>query len=274
MQTQPDKKPAQARFMYLYGGIAPMITSLITPCTLYLGLRKTPHLSDVQRSKELFMEASRQFLSAATGVIFYFTGGELARLWQKHQGSSKSEASTQMQKFVSGLIVSFIGYAFVRPVVQAKFINHVSGREPIAVVKPIEKLLQAIEKTPGGGKPFLFVSGISLLALLAKVCHTVAHRVTATKPQAATPQTTTLPTPVLNQARPVLNPMTAAARSVTLSHPPNLNTISSPLPSRPFQVPAAFPAITAPASRASYPAAGFSYPVSPALARPISPVHI
>jgi hypothetical protein len=114
--------PAQARFVYWFNGLFPILTSIITPLTVYRKVLRKPNISDVQRYNDLLQEVSRQFVSGTIGLISYFGGGVLTRglmetIW-KRSGSSGSESTPEdnhLKMLIGGQVLSFIGYSFVRP---------------------------------------------------------------------------------------------------------------------------------------------------------------
>jgi hypothetical protein len=125
--NDPDQKPPsqQDRSLFWFVGLFPILTSIVTPLTLYYKVKKKPNASDIQRYNDLLQEFCRQVVSGTVGLLSYFGGGGLTRALANLMPSHKKEASDQLaeqkdqhDKMVKGgMILSFVGYGLVRPFV-------------------------------------------------------------------------------------------------------------------------------------------------------------
>jgi hypothetical protein len=128
--------PQQARFVYLFGGLFPIITSVVTPLSVYRKVLKKPNASDIQRYNDLLQEVSRQLVSGSIGIISYFSGGALANGLQKlfhkktdQESSQNTSGSQYVRMFVGGHLLSFVGYSFIRPAIQTDLLYLVRLKE-------------------------------------------------------------------------------------------------------------------------------------------------
>lgn len=123
--TSDTTSSSQAQFVYWFNGLFPILTSIITPLTVYRKVLRKPNVSDVQRYNDLLQEVSRQFVSGTIGLISYFGGGELTRgllkiIWKPSGSPSESNdkpnrSDNSLKMLIGGQVLSFIGYSFVRP---------------------------------------------------------------------------------------------------------------------------------------------------------------
>ena len=105
----------QARFVYLFNGLAPVATSIVTPAVTWLQLQHKP-LPEEQRKLLFIQECARQLVSCTIGLVTYFGG---AMLTGKLMGKSPNKSLAQI---VGGTVISFLGYGFLRPLVSTELI--------------------------------------------------------------------------------------------------------------------------------------------------------
>lgn len=120
--------PAQASFVYWLNGLAPVVTSIVTPLATYWTLRKKPDQTVIQKYNQQINEVVRQFVSGSVGLMGYFGGGETTKGLLYGAGKlfpdamKLDEASKQVLMIVGGTFISFVGYAFVRPKISTELI--------------------------------------------------------------------------------------------------------------------------------------------------------
>lgn len=126
--------PAQARFLYLFKGFAPVATNIVTPMMVAYRLREAP-LSRDKRQEIIMQEVARQLVSGCIGLLFYFGGGALTRKLLertlRHVGKGMGEAGKQIAMTVGATAAEFLGYGFVRPLVSTDLIVHWLQRKPL-----------------------------------------------------------------------------------------------------------------------------------------------
>jgi hypothetical protein len=120
--NSPSEKllsPQQALFVYWFNGLFPILTSIVTPLTVYRKVLKKPNASDIQRYNDLLQEVSRQLVSGTIGLVSYFSGGALTRqllnLFPEKQNGQHHNDDQHVKMIVGGSVLSFIGYSFLRP---------------------------------------------------------------------------------------------------------------------------------------------------------------
>lgn len=108
----------QARFIYLFKGLAPVATSVVTPLMVRAGLRNQP-LPDAKKRDIVMQEVARQVVSASIGLMFYFGGGAVTRkvlnAALQRTGRAWAESTRQVLMIVGATAAEFAGYGFVRP---------------------------------------------------------------------------------------------------------------------------------------------------------------
>lgn len=120
--------PAQASFVYWLNGLAPILTSIVTPLATYWTLRKKPDKTVIQKYNQQVNEVVRQFVSGTVGLVGYFGGGETTKGLLNGLGglfkgpAPMSESTKQVCMIVGGTVISFIGYAFIRPKISTELI--------------------------------------------------------------------------------------------------------------------------------------------------------
>lgn len=136
--------PQQASFIYWLNGLAPVATNIVTPLVVFHKMSKT-NVSEVVKYNQQINEIGRQFVSGTIGLLSYFGGGELTRgllnlVFGRNQGISgngpgtgMNEASRQIAMTVGGVIMSFIGFAFIRPLISTSLICQFLKAEGVQV---------------------------------------------------------------------------------------------------------------------------------------------
>jgi hypothetical protein len=106
---------SQQRFLFWFNGLAPVATNVVTPLVTYAQLRHKV-VSPMERRSLVVQETVRQVLSGVIGVTTYFGGAWLTgRMMGSH-------AAKSLGQIVGGTVASFIGYAFIRPLVSTELI--------------------------------------------------------------------------------------------------------------------------------------------------------
>jgi hypothetical protein len=163
--------PAQASFVYWLNGLAPVLTSIVTPLATYWTLRKKPDKTIIQKYNQQINEVVRQFVSGTVGLVGYFGGGETTKGLLNGAGKlfpesvKLDEATKQVLMIVGGTAISFLGYAFIRPKISTDLIwkllkqeEQAAKRSPevLSSCKPIRWLQQWVDQTlVPAGKPDL-----------------------------------------------------------------------------------------------------------------------
>lgn len=124
----------QARFVYLFNGLAPVATSLVTPAVTWAQLQHKPIAED-QRKLLFMQEVARQAVSCTIGLVTYFGG---AMLTGRLMGNS---ANKSLGQIIGGTVISFLGYGFLRPLVSTELIvrwlqKHAGTQASSPVPKP------------------------------------------------------------------------------------------------------------------------------------------
>ncbi len=161
--SSPDSKPSlasnvslspsQASFVYWLNGLAPILTSIMTPLSAYWTLRTKP-ATVIQKYNQQVNEVVRQFVSGTVGLVGYFGGGEstkallsgLSHFQDKKDGPGLSEASKQVLMIVGGTVISFIGYAFIRPKISTELICKLLKQEDGLHVRPSAESLNVVTR--------------------------------------------------------------------------------------------------------------------------------
>jgi|GEM_PF-1608113 len=125
--------PKQANFIYWLNGLAPVLTNVVTPLVVFYKMSRT-NVSDVVKYNQQVNEVGRQFVSGTIGLLSYFGGGELTRgllnmVFGRTQGMpgtgqtrGMDEATRQIAMTVGGVLMSFVGFAFIRPLISTSLI--------------------------------------------------------------------------------------------------------------------------------------------------------
>jgi hypothetical protein len=100
--------------MYWVGGLAPLATNVVTPMITRARFQHTALSPDEQR-KNVLQESSRQLVSAMTHLLTYFGSSLLLRRYLKGDNQN-------MALFLMGTLSSFVGYAFIRPLISSELI--------------------------------------------------------------------------------------------------------------------------------------------------------
>lgn len=112
---QLSLNPAQARFVYLFAGFAPVATCVVTPLVVNTQL-KARHVPESQRKLLFSQEIIRQSVSGVIGLLSYFGGATLASKLMKNS------AHQSMGKMLGGTAISFVGYGLLRPLISTELV--------------------------------------------------------------------------------------------------------------------------------------------------------
>lgn len=138
--------PAQASFVYWLNGLAPVLTSIVTPLATYWVLRKKPDKTAIQKYNQQVNEVVRQFVSGTVGLVGYFGGGETTKGLLDGAGklfpdsAKMDEASKQVLMIVGGTLISFLGYAFIRPKISTDLICNLLKQEDTGLKRSYQNL--------------------------------------------------------------------------------------------------------------------------------------
>lgn len=138
--------PAQASFVYWLNGLAPVLTSIVTPLATYWTLRKKPDKTVIQKYNQQINEVVRQFVSGTVGLVGYFGGGETTKGLLNGAGKlfpesvKLDEATKQVLMIVGGTAISFLGYAFIRPKISIDLICNLLKQEDHGLKRSYQNL--------------------------------------------------------------------------------------------------------------------------------------
>ncbi len=107
--------PKQQTFLFWFAPLANLATNVVTPIIVHKQVKRQP-ISENDKRNLVIQEVCRQVISGGIGLITYFGSALLSGLL------TKRVEHRSFNQLVGGTIGSFIGYAFVRPLLSTELI--------------------------------------------------------------------------------------------------------------------------------------------------------
>jgi hypothetical protein len=152
--------------LYWLTGLAPIATNVVTPLMVFWQMRRGDKSPMVKYNQQV-NEVGRQFVSGTIGLISYFGGGEVTRgvlkalngiginlgqPMEAQQGQNPDDAPQKVAMLLGGILMSFIGFAVIRPLVGTqlicKFLKKESGVEAALGRQQLEEIMAGEKSKP------------------------------------------------------------------------------------------------------------------------------
>jgi len=146
--------------LYWLTGLAPIATNVVTPLMVFWQLRRGNKAPMVKYNQQV-NEVGRQFVSGTIGLVSYFGGGEVTRGILKglngigfnvgqpvcqQNGQNPDDSGQKVAMLLGGILMSFVGFAVIRPWVSTqlicKFLKKEAGVE-VALTEPQYQTIKA-----------------------------------------------------------------------------------------------------------------------------------
>lgn len=134
--------------LYWLMGLAPIATNIVTPLMVFWQMRTQGKNLMVKYNQQV-NEVVRQFVSGTIGLVSYFGGGELTRGMlnvlngigirlgqpiQSSNGRSQDDSNQKVAMLLGGIVMSFIGFAVIRPWIGTRLICKFLKEEGVEAV--------------------------------------------------------------------------------------------------------------------------------------------